>query len=156
MSWSRYQLDTNGDIALTGGVAKTIFLYTAGGSAFHQIVELGVSFDGTALNQPVTVELVRWTFITGGSSTVQSMQQIGGPVRALDGGGFAEGRINYTTEPISLEVMKRWLIRPNGGSFVIEFPLYQAHGVEASAGQGIRCNAPNDVNVQGYLVLEEA
>jgi len=51
-------------------------------------------------------------------------------------------------------------VTPNGGLLVIQFPLGREQvgtiaGASAGKGQLLRCNAPANVNVRGYLEFEE-
>lgn len=150
---TRYTVETNGDIALTAATAKTIMNWISGANAVSRVVELSVSFDGTsATAEPVTVELCSSTQATAGTSTSHTIAQTGGPTRTAQG----TAQRNYTAEPTVLTVWKRWLIRPDGGALLVQFPLGREPEQTVTAdGLAVRCTAPANVNVQGYMEVEE-
>ena len=153
-----YTINTAGATALAAATAKTLLNVIAGANDSPYIVEFGVSFDGvTASAVPVAVELVMSTQATAGTTTAQTPQQIRGwPTQT----GNCTAAVNYTIEPTVLTVIKTWLVTPNGGVLVVQFPLgREPQGVVAAStigkGLGIRCTAPAIVNVRAYLEYEE-
>jgi hypothetical protein len=147
-----YTVETNGDIALSAATAKTIMMVINAANSLIRVCEIGVSFDGvTSTNEPVTVELVNSTQATAGTSTSHTILQCRGPTRTVQ----ATAARNYTVEPTTLTVLKRWLVHPQTG-LVIQFPLgREPEQVTTADGLGIRCTAPANVNVQGYMEFEE-
>lgn len=150
---ARYTVETNGDIALVGATAKSIMSVINAANSVHRLVELSVSFDGVvATDEPVTVELCESTQATAGTSDAHTTVQTGGPGRTAQ----STARRNYTAEPTVLTVIKRWLVRPDGGLLLIQFPLgrepEQTVTLDASI---LRLTAPQAVNVQGYVEFEE-
>lgn len=150
---ARYTVETNGDIALSAATAKTIMNVINATNGLIRIVEIGVSFDGTsATAEPVTVELCNSTQATAGTSTAHTILQTGGPTRTVQ----ATAARNYTAEPTTLTVLKRWLVHPAGGGIIVQFPLgREPEQVTTADGLCIRCTAPATVNVQGYMEFEE-
>ncbi len=150
---ARYSVETTGDVALSAATAKTILSVICGSNALLRIIELGVSFDGTtATAEPVTVELCSSTQATAGTSSSQTPVQTGGPTRTVQ----ASGARNYTAEPTVLTVLKRWLVRPDGGLFVLQSPLgREPEQVTTADALCLRCTAPASVNAQAYLEFEE-
>lgn len=150
---ARYTVETNGDIALSAATAKTILNWISGSNALSRVVELSVSFDGTsATAEPVTVELCSSTQATAGTSTSHTIAQSGGPTRTAQG----TAQRNYTAEPTVLTVLKRWLVRPDGGILLVQFPLgREPEQITTADGLCLRCTAPATVNVQGYMEVEE-
>jgi hypothetical protein len=150
---SRYTVESNGDIALVGATAKSILSFISGANALHRVIELSVSFDGvTAGNEPVTVELCSSTMAVAGTSTAHTIVQSGGPARSVEG----TARRNYTVEPTVLTVLKRWLVRPDGGLLILQFPLgREAEQIITADAHILRCTAPDAVNCQGYMEVEE-
>lgn len=147
-----YTVETNGDIALSAATAKTIMMVINGANSLVRLVEISLDFDGTsATAEPVTVELVSSTQAGAGTSTSHTIAQCRGPTRTVQ----ATAARNYTAEPTTLTVLKRWLVHPQSGR-TIQFPLgREPEQVTTADGLGIRCTAPATVNVQGYMEFEE-
>lgn len=147
-----YVAETNGDIALTAATAKTILNVINAANGLIRITEMAVSFDGTSSTaEPVTVELCSSTQATAGTSTSHTIVQTRGPTRTVQ----ATAARNYTAEPTTLTVIKRWLVHPQTGLFV-QFPLgREPEQVTTADGLCIRCTAPATVNVQAYMEFEE-
>ena len=147
-----YTAETNGDVALSASTAKTVLNVIAGSNALIRICELGVSFDGTsATAEPVTVELCSSTQAGAGTSTSHTIVQLRGPTRTVQ----ATAARNYSAEPTTLTVVKRWLVHPQTG-IVVQFPLgREPEQVTTADGLCLRCTAPATVNVQAYIEFEE-
>lgn len=150
---ARYTVETSGDVALSAATAKTVVNWINGANAISRVVELGVSFDGvTSTAEPVTVELCSSTQATAGTSTSHTIAQSGGPTRTAQG----TAQRNYTAEPTALTALKRWLVRPDGGLLIVQFPLgREPEQVTTADGLCLRCTAPATVNVQAYMEVEE-
>jgi hypothetical protein len=150
---ARYTVETNGDIALTAATAKTIMSIINAANSLIRLIELSVSFDGTsATAEPVTVELCKSTEATAGTATAHTIVQAGGPTRTVQ----ATAKRNYTAEPTVLTVLKRWLVRADGGLLLVQDPLGRETEEPVTADAlCVRCTAPAGVNVQGYLGFEE-
>jgi hypothetical protein len=150
-------------IALTGGTAKTIMYINAAAANQPSITEFSVSFDGvTASAVPALIELVYGTKASNstpgtGSTTFTPLQVRGWPAQA----SAQAAANNCTSEPTVLTAIKHWLLTPNGGLLVVQFPLGReptgvASGTAISGNQiGIRVTAPAAVNVRGYIEYEE-
>lgn len=149
---ARYSADTNGDVSLSAATAKTVLNVVNASNELLRFVELGVSFDGTSSTaEPVTVELVKSTQATAGTSTAHTIVQVGGPTRTVR----ATAARNYSAEPTVLTVVKRWLVHPQTG-LTVSFPLgREPEQVTSANAMGIRCTAPATVNVQAYIEFEE-
>lgn len=147
-----YTVETTADVALSAATAKTILSVINAANSLIRIVEFGVSFDGTsATAEPVTIELCSSTQATAGTSTSQTPIQCRGPNRTVQ----ATGARNYTAEPTTLTVLKRWLVHPTSG-IVLQFPLgREPEQVTTSDALCLRCTAPATVNAQGYIEFEE-
>lgn len=148
----RYTVDTNGDIALSAATAKTIMTYITGSNAPASAIEFTVGFDGiNPIAEPVTVELCFLTTAGAGTATSHTLVQTGGPTRSAQG----TAKRNYSAEPTTLTVAKRWLVHPQT-SLTVQFPLgrefQQITGGNAIA---IRCTAPAAVNAQGHMEVED-
>lgn len=148
-----YTVESNGNIALSAATAKTILNVIAASNSLVRITEMSVSFDGaTATATPVTVELCKSTQGAAGTSTSHTIAQVRGPTRTVQ----ATAARNYTAEPTTLTVLKRWLVPAFNGLLVIQFPLgREPEQVTSANGLCLRCTAPATVNAQGYLEFEE-
>lgn len=147
-----YTVETTGDIALTAATARTIMSVINAANSLIRIVELSVSFDGVlGTAEPVTIELCSSTQATAGTSTSHTIVQCRGPTRTVQ----ATAARAYTAEPTVLTVLKRWLVHPQTG-LVIQFPLgREPEQVTTADALALRCTAPANVNVQGYIEFEE-
>jgi hypothetical protein len=147
-----YTVESNGDIALSAATTKSVLSVVTAANAPVKIVEIGVSFDGTSSTaEPVTVELCSSTEATAGTSTSHTIAQTGGVPRTAQ----ASGKRNFTVEPTTLTVLKRWLVHPQAG-MVLQFPLgREPMQTTTSDAIVLRCTAPAAVNFQGYLEFEE-
>lgn len=147
-----YSVETTADVALTAATAKTILSVINAANALIRITEFGVSFDGTsATAEPVTIELCSSTQAGAGTNTSQSPIQMYGPTRTVQ----ATGARNYTAEPTTLTVLKRWLVHPQTG-IEMQFPLgREVEQTTTADALCLRCTAPATVNAQGYINFEE-
>lgn len=149
---------TGGAAALAAATAKTLVQVTAGTSDQPVIVEIGISFDGvTSSAVPVLVELVSGTATTTGTSTAQTPKQTRGWPNQTP---ISTCQQTFTVEPTVQLVNKKWLVTPNGGLFVIQFPLgREPTGIITATTDAktwsIRATAPATVNAHAYLEFEE-
>jgi hypothetical protein len=147
-----YTVESNGDIALSAATAKTVLAVINAANSLIRIVEFAACFDGIAgTGEPVTVELCYSTQAGAGTTTAHTILQCRGPTRTVQ----ATGARNYTVEPTTLTVWKRWLVHPQTG-ICIQFPLgREPECVVTADAICLRCTAPAAVNFQGYLEFEE-
>ena len=151
-----YSTSTEGAIALGAGVAKTI-LGIRGNAAFG-VDWLGyrVGFDGvTASAVPVLVELCYITFATnppGTNSTASTIDTIYGRVVAS---GFTAAK-NWTAEPTVVTAFDEFLLTPNGGLIVKDFPRDRTPDSAFNEGFGLRLTAPAIVNVRATMLCERS
>lgn len=147
-----YTVESNGDIALSAATAKTVLSVINASNSLIRIVEFALSFDGTSgTAEPVTVELCYSTQAGAGTSTSHTITQVRGAARTVQ----ATAARNYTAEPTTLTVWKRWLVHPQTG-IMVQFPLgREPECVVTADALCLRCTAPAAVNVQGYIEFEE-
>lgn len=145
-------------IALAAATAKTILMLISGAANQPSIMEWCVSFDGvTSSAVPALVEEVLSTQGAAGTTTAFTpLQRRGWPVQT----SANTAANNYTVEPTTLTMHKPYLVTPNGGILLVQYPLgREATGIvtAATAGKGLgyRVTAPAIVNVRGYLEYEE-
>lgn len=159
-TWCTGGTATAGACALAAATAKTAVLALSASANQFAITEIGVSFDGvTASNVPVLVELISGTAGTAGTprSALAAAKQLRGWPAQTSQTTCAD---TYTAEPGTALVNRKWLISPNGGLWVEQYPLgREPTGVVTSATDAktwaIRCTAPAVVNVHAYLEFEE-
>lgn len=150
---ARYTVETTTDVDLTAATAKTILSVICAANAPIRLIEFSVSFDGTSASaEPCTVELCSSTQAGAGTSTSQSPVQTGGPTRTVQ----ASGARNYTAEPTTLTVLKRWLVHPTAG-MIYQAPLgREVEQNTTSDALCLRVTSPSGTeNVQGYIEFEE-
>lgn len=147
-----YTVESNGDIALSAATAKSVLSVICAANSPVKIVEIGVSFDGiSSVAEPVTVELCSSTEAGAGTATSHTIAQTGGVPRTAQ----ASAKRNFSAEPTTLTVLKRWLVHPQTG-MVLQFPLgREPMQTTTSDALVLRCTAPAAVNVQAYLEFEE-
>jgi hypothetical protein len=147
---------TAGALALVGGAAKTLVNIIAGATTAPLITEMSAGFDGvTASAVPVLVELGYSTQATAGTPGTSPTPTV---IRGK-GTSVCTAAESYSVEPTVLAAFKQWLVTPNGGLLVIQFPLGREPTGDLSGGTNkavfLRCNAPANVNTRGYLEHEE-
>lgn len=154
MSAVGYSFQTEVAVALSAGVARSIIGAQAQAAAGLQVKSFEIAFDGvTASGVPVLVELCYATFAAnapGTNSTGTTEQQVYGRVLAA---GFLAGAA-WTTEPTVLTVKKSWLLTPNAGLVMYQYPFGQEPDSAFSEGFVLRCNAPAAVNARATMSVE--
>ncbi len=146
-----YTVETTADVALVAATPKTILGVVAASGVACRVVEASVGFDGVSASaEPVTVELCRGDGTGAGTSTSQTPRQTRGATRTVQ----CSGARNYTAEPTTLTVLKRWLIHPQTGQ-MHQLPLGREVEHTGAGGLFLRCNAPANVNAQAYMEFEE-
>lgn len=146
--------------ALSAATAATLVLALAAAANQPSVVEVGVSFDGvTASAVPVLVELVSGT--AGGAGTPRAALAAGKQTRGWPAQtSQTTAGDNYTAEPTTQLVNRKWFVTPNGGLFVVQFPLgREPTGIVTAATDAktwsIRATAPATVNAHAYIEWEE-
>lgn len=149
-------------IALSAATAKTVMYVNSATNYEPTLTELTIGFDGvTASAVPVLCELCYGTAATNstpgtGSTTFTPLQTRGFPTKAAS----CTAANNCTSEPTVLTSHRQWLVTPNGGLLVLQWPLgREPTGIVTASTSGlqlaIRLNAPATVNARGYLEFEE-
>lgn len=159
MAKAGYGVSTNGAVALSAGVAKTILAVKSNAAFGLDLKKARIGFDGVSASAvPVLVQLCYLTWATGTvgtnstSQTSAVFQEYGN--RSLTHGVTAASA--WTSEPTVLTPIDEILLTPNGGLFVYDFPLGDTPDCGLSEGFAIRCNAPAAVNARGLLKWERA
>lgn len=155
MAKAGYSIVTGAAVALSAATAKTILFATAAAQFGMDLKKISVAFDGvTASAVPVLVEVMRSTAASNstpgtGNSSGTVNQIYGRTITAGFVGGYA-----CTSEPTVLTVCRSFLLTPNGGVVIYDFPLGDTLDCDVSNGFAIRCTAPATVNVRGDMVFE--
>jgi hypothetical protein len=151
MATTGYSAVTQADVALAAATAKSIIGVNAPAQFGASIQGFQVSFNGvTASAVPVLVELCQATFATnapGTNSTSATVQQDRG--RSITAGFTAA--YNWTTEPTVLTVIENFLITPNAGSLLYDYPLEREPDNAVSTGFVLRLTAPAVVSCRATL-----
>lgn len=149
---------TAGAMALAAATAKTAVAVIAGSTTAPALSELSISFDGvTASAVPVLVELCESTQAGAGTTTAQTpIQTRGWPPSA----SVSSAAQTYTAEPTVLTVARKWLLSPNGGLMVVQFPMgKEPTGLITASAAGkawaVRLTAPAIVNVHVTVEFDE-
>lgn len=139
--------------AIASSTAETILQLVGPSTSRLRIVEFGISFDGTtAANAPVDVQLLRQTTAGTASTTAQV------PVKMdpADPAPAATFNYTYTAEPTAGDVLGSWQLTPNGGLFVMQYPLGREPVMAASGRVGLKVTpGAFTLNATAYLVFEE-
>lgn len=154
MSQVGYACKSEGAVALSAGVAKTVVGVKAHANSGLEVKGFHAAFDGvTASAVPVLVELCYCTFGANppgtNSTSTTPVQTYGRPLTA----GFTSGK-TWTTEPTTITVIKEMLFTPNGGALFFQFPLGTEPDCALGEGFALRFTSPAAVNVRGTIDVE--
>lgn len=155
MAKAGYSVATGAAVALSAATAKTVLFVVAPAQFGVDLKKYRVAFDGvTASAVPVLVEICALTAASnstaGTGNTTATVAQVYG--RAITA-GFTAG-YNATSEPTVLSVVDSFLMTPNGGVVLYDFPLGDTPDNDVSKGFAIRCTAPAAVNVRATMWFE--
>lgn len=153
MSAPLYDCSTGGAVALSAATAKTVLGAKAHANSGLMVTRFSVAFDGvTASAVPVLVELCYSTWATNSpgtaSTSVTPVQRSGRVLTA----GFTAGK-TWTTEPTVLSVEREFLLTPNGGVVMYDYPLGTEPDSALAEGFALRLTAPAAVNARAELTV---
>ena len=150
-----YLIQTEGAVALAAATVKSIIGAKAHANSGLQLRGFSVAFDGvTSAAVPVLVELGYCTWATqspGTLSTSVTVRQAYG--RALTA-GFTAAKDWSTTQPTVITPLMEFMMAPDKGLVMFQFPLGQEPDSALAEGFVIRCTAPAIVNVRATMGLE--
>jgi len=141
--------------ATTG--AKTALNSIAPAGHGLALTEFAVSMDGvTSTAVPATLDVCQSTQATAGTSGVSpTITQVRG--RATSGSAPTGGS-NYTAEPTTLTVVKKFYVPQLMGTFIYQAPLGREIECDSSGGTvkalALRINVSANVNVLSYAEVE--
>lgn len=148
--------------ALAAATAETLLYVLAGTANQPSLAELCVGFDGvTASAVPALVELCYGTAATNstpgtGSTSFTPLQGRGWPAQTSQ----STAANNVSSEPTVLVSHRQWLVTPNGGLLIVQFPLGREPTGNVTASTtgkmlAVRATAPAIVNARGYVEYDE-
>lgn len=151
-----YACNTEAAVALAAGVAKSIIGVKANAAFGADWLGYRIGFDGvTAANVPVLVELCYCTWATNSPGTNSTSVTVDNVYGRQVASGFTAARA-WTAEPTVVTPFDEFLLTPNGGLILREFPRDRTPDSAFAEGFVIRCNAPAIVNVRGSMSFERA
>lgn len=162
MAKSGYTITTEGAVALVAATAKSVLGVKSGATTANHGVDLKkfrVGFDGTTASAvPVLVEVCLCTFGANPPGTSSTTLTTPGIVQAYGRAaptGFTAAK-NWTTEPTTLTVVDAFLLTPNGGLVMYDWPLGDSPDSALGEGFVLRLTAPAVVNVRASMAFERA
>lgn len=156
MAKTGYALPTGAAVALVAATAKTVLCVIAPAQFGVDLKKLHIGFDGvTATDKPALIEICTSTLATnstpGTNNTTGTVTQVYGRSIAAGFTGF----YGSTVEPTVLTPVWVWLLTPNGGTALYDFPLGDTLDTAVSSGIAVRVTAPTTaVNVRATLFFE--
>lgn len=155
MAKAGYSVATGAAVALAAATAKTVLGVNGTANFGVDLKKFRVAFDGvTATAVPVLVEVMYSTQATnstpGTNNTTATINQIYG--RTITAGFTAF--YASTAEPTVLTLVDSFLLDPNKGLVMYDFPLGDTPDSAVSNGFVIRCTAPAVVNVRSSMYFE--
>lgn len=143
--------------AAPSNATRTVIRLVPSTSADVQILEFGVSFDGTtATNTPILIKLTKSASISGGTASSITLQSI----RDSSVAGSVTAN-TYTAEPTytTQVVLKQWFVPPTSG-LVVQFPLGREPQRLADAAKGLELlitttSGSGTPNVASYLEFQQ-
>jgi len=155
MAKAGYQVATGAAVALAAATAKTVLAINGTANFGVDLKKFRVAFDGvTASALPVLVELMYSTQATnstpGTGNTTATVNQIYGRTTTPGFTAF----YGSTSEPTVLSLIDSFLLDPNKGLLVYDFPLGDTPDSAVSNGFVIRCTAPAIVNARAAMICE--
>ncbi|MEU4410772.1 hypothetical protein AB0F88_40230 [Streptosporangium sp. NPDC023963] len=159
MAKSGYVITTGGTVSLTAATAKSILGVKSGATTANHGVDLKkirVSFPGvTASEVPVLIEVCLCTFGANPPGTASSSvtpTQVYGRTAST---GFTAAK-TWTTEPTAITVVEEFLLTPNGGLLLYDWPLGDTPDSPLGEGFLLRCTAPATASVRAAMWFERA
>lgn len=149
-----YSCTTEGAVALAAATAKTIIGVKSHANFGLDLKKYRVSFDGVSASAvPVLVEICYSTWATNSPGTNSTSTTIYQPYGRVITAGATSGK-TWTTEPTVLTVLDSFILSPNGGVVLYDWPLGDTPDCALAEGFAIRCTAPAVVNVRAALWFE--
>lgn len=155
MAKTGYSAVTGGAVALTAATAKSVLGVKGHANFGVDLKKFRLGFDGITAAVPVTVELCYATFATNSPGTASSSVTPSQNYGRVTAAGVTAGK-TWTTEPTALTVLDEWLLSPNGGLVLFDFPLGDTPDSAVAEGFVLRLTAAATVNVRASMWWERA
>lgn len=159
MAKSGYSITTEGSVTLVTATAKSILGVKSGATTANHGVDwlkYRVSLDGTTASAvPVLVELCTATFATNAPGTNSTSVTIVTDYGRHASTGFSAAK-TWSSEPTVLAPLDSFLLTPNGGTVMYDWPLATSPDSPLGEGFVIRCTAPAGVGVRAAMWFERA
>jgi hypothetical protein len=149
-------------VAVTTGTAiKTMLQLATPSTAYFEVIEAGISFDGSAAATPIKCELIETdvgaTITQHVAADITKISHPGGPASLADISSTTKS--GYTASAEGTITAVRNLLAPQfiapTNQFIIQFPMSQESIVQASKFLRWRVTAPAAVNCLCYLKWRE-
>lgn len=135
---------------LAANTAETALQVVAAANKGLEVVRWSVSFNGvSAADAPVRVELLRLSS-AGTSSAFTPLK-----LDPASDAALATARTAHTAEPTVADILETYQVTPYGGLLVMQYAPDERVKVAANGRIGIRCLAPNVVDVTAYMIFSE-
>lgn len=153
MASTGYSCSTEGAVALAAATPKSILGVSGPASFGVDLRGYELSLDGISASVVAAlVEICAATFganAPGTNSTTVTPNQVHG--RAVTA-GFTAAK-TWTTEPTTLTVIKAFLLTPNSGTLLYDWPLERSPDSAVSQGFVIRMTATATVNARATFTF---
>lgn len=150
-----YQANTEADSSLSAATKKTVVGVKAHANSSLLLLGFSVSFADTSASEvPALVEVSYSTWATnspGTNSTSCTIVQVGGRVLTA---GFTAG-YSWTSQPtvITSLVYPTFVLTPNGGTFIYNFPLGTEPDCALGEGFAISITAPSATTCRAGMTV---
>lgn len=159
MAKAGYTIRTSAAVALAAATAKTVLCVITPAQFGIDLKKVRVGFDGvTASAVPVLCELMYSTLATnstpGTNNTNENANIVQVYGRSITTGFTGFSASAATFEPTVLTQFDQFLLDPNKGLVLYDWPLGDTPDSAVSNGIVLRCNAPAIVNVRAAFWFE--
>ncbi len=150
MARLRCTLTSGGEIPLSAGTAKTTMQIVAAANHRVAIKSVGFFFDGvSSSNEPIAIEFLRQSS-AGTASAAALTGDEGTPSETIQ----TTGGTACTAEPTAGAVLRRYECHPQAG-YERSYAQDEEILVPGGGRLGVRFTAPNNVNMTGFICVEE-
>ncbi len=142
---------TSGKVALSAAATKSLVLLNPATDAF-KVVQIDVSFDSSTAGASIQVDLYRTTTLGTPTGTTGTVVKVSGVGDIAAAGTTALTAL--TAEPTAVEVIDSFFLTPQGGTFVLQYPLGR-EPMAAAAGNriGVRAITPTGVSPNAICTI---
>jgi hypothetical protein len=140
----------------TSAAIRTLLQVATSSTQDLEVVEWGISFDGSAAATPVECELVVTGAVGMTSPTSVTPQKYSGDAQIASGCTAAFNNVGTTTEgTVSTTTYGDLQLVPPTGGYLKQWPLGREFYVPISSFLRVRVTAPATVNAYAYVIWQE-